>query len=40
VIAGPQVNQDSRDRLDDCALTDADTIGSDGAIHTEAVTAS
>jgi len=40
VIAGRQVDQDSRDRLDDCCLTDADTIGSYGAVNTEAVTAS
>ena len=40
MITGPHVDQDSRDRLDDCALTDADTIASYEAMRTEAVTAS
>ena len=40
MITGPHVDQSSRDRLDDFALTDAEIICSDGAIHAEAVTAS
>ena len=40
MITGPHVDQDSRDRLDDSALTDADTIGSHGASSAEAVMAS
>lgn len=40
MMTGPHIDQDSRDRLDDFSLTDADVIESDGAMHAEAVTAS
>ena len=40
MIAGPHVDQNSRDRLDDFVLTDTDVIGTTGAMHAEVVTAS
>ena len=40
MISKPHVDQDSRDLLDDFVLTDADILGSNGAIHAEVVTAS
>ena len=40
MITGPHVDQSSRDRLDDFALTDTDMMCSNGAMHAEAVIAS
>lgn len=40
MISGPQVDQGSRDRLDDFGLVDVDVIGTTGAMHAEAVTSS
>lgn len=40
MINGPHVDQSLRDRLEDFALTDIDIIGTTGAMHAEAVTAS
>jgi hypothetical protein len=39
-MTGPYLDQLARDLLDDFFLADGEVIGSGGAIHTEAVTAS
>jgi hypothetical protein len=39
-VTGRHLCQQARDLLDDFVLTDAEVMGSGGAIHAEAVTAS